>query len=68
MNPCKNCEIGFGSNTTVTDELGEYIESISCEDTCEIRKKFLNTFCKNIYCEYIDEAKMRKLKDKGELI
>jgi hypothetical protein len=62
INPCNDCTISFQSKTTGVDELGEYVDFVSCLDTCELRKQYLNNYSNNIYSEFIDEEQMKKLK------
>lgn len=62
VNPCNGCSSFFQNKTTGTDEFGEFIEFLSCSDTCELRKQYLDNYTNNIYSEFVDEEQMKKLK------
>jgi hypothetical protein len=68
IHPCENCTEKCTYKKYGKDNLGEYIEIISCMESCKKLCDFSNDFKIKVYSEYIDEIQMKKyLRQKGIL-
>jgi len=54
-NPCDTCNGGFGSISGGTDEKGDWVEVVSCHDTCKLSAEHTKKMIDRIMSKH-DEA------------